>query len=179
MIQGRGFLWSIWLKEARATSMFLKEEEASSFLCLYLLLLLLLLLDEEMELEWLLDNSDGRIIPIIFIWHRWVWDPIKKASEPRSLTAATAIIIGLPLCFSFSLWSRFLSTKTTETLLTNLEDWRKGFGEAAASPSKTTWAWTVGTWDHAWSASKTLAFWRRRDSKFTANTIQSRFAFKF
>ena len=72
-----------------------------------------------------------------------------------------------------------LLTKTTETLCTNLEDWRKGFGEAAASPSKTTWAWTVGTWDHAWGAFKTLAFWRRRDSKFTANTIQSRFAFKF
>jgi hypothetical protein len=52
--------------------MFLKEEEASSFLCLSLLLLLLLLLEEEMKLEWLRDEVVGerRIIPIIFIWHR-------------------------------------------------------------------------------------------------------------
>jgi len=101
MIQGRGFLWSMWLKEARASSMFLKEGEASSFWCLYLLLLL----EEEMELEWLLDRRDGRIIPVIFIWHRWKWDSIKKGSEPR-LTAAAIIIIDLPPCFSFSLWSR-------------------------------------------------------------------------
>jgi hypothetical protein len=107
MIQGRGFLWSMWLKQERASSMFLNKE--ASLLCLYLLLLL----EEEMELEWLVDNSDKvvgdrrRIIPIIFIWHRWIWAPIKKASEPRRLTAAAAIIMK---------WSGFLLTNTTETL---------------------------------------------------------------
>ena len=109
IIHGRGFLWIMWLKEARASSMFLNEEEEASFLCLYLLLLLplLLLLEEEMELECLLDKSDGRIIPVIFIRHRWTWDPMKKASEAPRLTAAAATIISLPLCYSFSSWSCF------------------------------------------------------------------------
>jgi len=111
MIQGRGFLWSMWLKEARASSMFLKEGEASSFWCLYLLLLL----EEEMELEWLLDSRDGRIIPVIFIWHRWKWDSIKKGSEPR-LTAAAIIIIDLPPCFSFSLWSRVFGENSLQQI---------------------------------------------------------------
>ena len=148
------------LKKARASLMYLKEEEASSFLCLSLLLLLLLLLEEEMKLEWLRDEVVGerRIIPIIFIWHRWIWDPIKKASEPPRLTAAAAIIIELPLCFSFSLWSGFSLeknwTKRQRHSVTNLEDWRKGFGEAGASLSlslslslkerrRKLWEWTV------------------------------------
>jgi len=72
--------------------MFLKEEEASWFLGF-----LLLVLEEEMDLEWLLDNSDEvvgdkRNIPIIFIRHRWISDPVKKASEPLLTSAAAANI---------------------------------------------------------------------------------------
>jgi hypothetical protein len=58
---------------------------------------LLLVLEEEMDLEWLLDNSDEvvgdkRNIPIIFIRHRWISDPVKKASEPLLTSAAAANI---------------------------------------------------------------------------------------
>jgi hypothetical protein len=53
----------------------------------------------------------------------------------------------------------------------------------------------INCWDHAWGSglmdfhckgdvahvrtSKTLAFWRRRNNKFTASTIKPRFAFDF
>ncbi|KAJ7011044.1 hypothetical protein NC653_001468 [Populus alba x Populus x berolinensis] len=53
-----------------------------------------------MELECSVDKGDEvagdiRVIPIIFIWHRW---KKKKISESHRL------------CFSFSLWSGFLLT---------------------------------------------------------------------
>jgi hypothetical protein len=142
-----------------------------------------------MELEWLVDNSDKvvgdrrRIIPIIFIWHRW----IKKASEPQRL------------CFSFSLWSDFCWPKQQIHFVTNLE-----LGEAVASLSLTHkenrsfgkisgWEWTVGIMLRevgGWismakemmtrvGTSKMLVSWRRRNNKFTASTINSEFAFDF
>jgi hypothetical protein len=85
----------------------------------YSIFILLLLLEEEMELEWSVDKGDevvgdSRIIPIIFIWHRWK----KKVSESHRL------------CFSFSLWSGFLLTRTTNTLCD-----KYGIGEAGASLS--------------------------------------------
>jgi hypothetical protein len=106
-------------------------------LCWYLLLQLLL--EEEMELEWLIDNidevvGDGRIIPVIFIWHRWKWDPVKKASEPPRLTAAAAIIVDLPRCFSFSLWSVFLLTQMTETLCNKSGRLKKGICGSSTPP---------------------------------------------
>jgi hypothetical protein len=72
-----------------------------------------------MELEWSVDKGDevvgdSRFIPIIFIWHRWK----KKVSESHRL------------CFSFSLWSGFLLTRTTNTLCD-----KYGIGEAGASLS--------------------------------------------
>jgi hypothetical protein len=169
---------------------FLQQIEKSDLWFISRIFIPLLVL-EEMELEWSGDKGnevvrDRRIVPIIFhLAYRW----IKKASEPQRL------------CFSFFLSSSFLLTRSTHTLCTKSGiRWSRSVSlslshkESRSKFREDKWA-RINCWDHAWGSglmdfhgkgdvahvrtSKTLAFWRRRNNKFTASTIKPRFAFDF